>query len=287
MKHTHSIVFLFAFVLIANADLPRLIPREVLFGNPERFSPRLSPDGAQMTYIAPYEGVLNIWIKTVGADDDRPLTRDTGQGIRRHYWAKNGEYVLYLQDFDGDENFHLYRVEVATGEVTDLTPFEGARCRISHITYDYPDEVVLYTNQRNPEVFDYYTLNVVTGEIILLQENPGDILYYDLDWERRPRTYSQPTPDGGEDFYHRWNVEDEWEHIFSWVYEDSSSFSIYFTPDNSGLYLADSTDSNTVRLVELDLETGERKILAEDLTHDIHYGHGTSGFLFDPVTHEL
>jgi len=287
MQRKLTAILLFILVLTTAAGLPRLIPLEVLFGNPYKFAPRLSPDGTQMTYIAPYEGVVNIWIKTVGEDDDRPLTQDTGRGIFRHYWVKNGEYILYIQDFDGDENYHVYRVEVATGEVTDLTPFEGARCQISHITYDYPDEVVLGTNQRNPEVYDYYILNVVTGEMTLLQENPGEVLYYDLDWERRPRAYSRPTPDGGEEFFHRRTTADEWEHIFSWAASDVYKRQIYFTPDNSGLYLADSRDSNTVRLVELNLETGERIVLAEDPNYDIHYGHGTSGFLFDPVTHEL
>jgi dipeptidyl aminopeptidase/acylaminoacyl peptidase len=287
MQRKLTALLLLILAIATIAGLPRLIPREVLFGNPERLSPRLSPDGTRMTYIAPYSGVLNIWIKTVGTDDDRPLTRDAGRGIFRHYWVKNGEYILYLQDFDGDENFHAYRVEVDTGEVTDLTPFEDTRCQITHITYDRPDEVVLFMNRRNPEVFDYYTLNVVTGEITLLQKNPGDVYYYDLDWNMTPRTYSRPTPDGGEDFYHRATAGDDWELIFSWGYEDTSSFSIYFTPDNAGLYLADSADSNTIRLVELDLETGERLVLAEDPSYDIHYGHGNSGFLFDPVTHEL
>jgi dipeptidyl aminopeptidase/acylaminoacyl peptidase len=287
MRRKLVLILLLTLVLAAAAGLPRLIPRDVLFGNPERFSPRLSPDGTQMTYIAPFEGVLNVWIKTVGADDDRPLTRDAGRGISSHYWAKDGEYVLYLQDFDGDENFHVYRVSVADGGVTDLTPFEGVRCQISQITYDRPDVLVLSMNRRNPEVFDYYTLNVVTGEIVLLQENPGDVLYYDLDWNLRPRAYSHPTPEGGEDFYVRRTPDSDWERIFTWEYGDTDSFSISLTPDNAGLYLADSRDSNTLRLVKLDLATGETTVLAEDPEYDIHYGHGNSSFLFDPMSHEM
>ncbi|HDR06016.1 MAG TPA: S9 family peptidase, partial [Candidatus Coatesbacteria bacterium] len=204
-----------------------------------------------------------------------------------HYWAGNGEYVLYLQDADGDENYRLYRVELSTGEVRDLTPFEGVRCGISHLTHDRPDELVLYMNRRNPEVFDCYVLNLVTGEISLIQENPGDVLYYDLDWNMQVRAYSKPTPDGGEEFFVRREPGGEWERLFAWDYEDSSSFSLSFTPGGGGLYLADSRGSNTLRLVLLDLATGETTVLAEDPDYDIHFGHGLSSFAFHPTSHEL
>ena len=93
-------------------DNPTVIPREVLFGNPERASPRLSPDGRRMGYLAPDEGVLNVWVRTVDSDDGRAITHDRKRGIRVYFWAQDNRHVLYLQDSDGDENWHLYAVDL-------------------------------------------------------------------------------------------------------------------------------------------------------------------------------
>ena len=223
-----TVLLLLLVVLAAQAELPRLIPLETLFGQPNRFSPRLSPDGTQMTYIAPHEGVLNIWLKTIGEEDDHPVTFDKGQGIYRHYWVKNGDYLLYTQDSDGDENHHIFRVELATGEVTDLTPFPGVKCGISDPEFDYPDSVILSTNQNNPEIFDYYILNIVSGEITMLAENPGNAAYFDLTHEREPLAMGTFNEEGGTDLFVRKSVEDEWEQLLSWGFDDSNSFSLAF-----------------------------------------------------------
>ncbi len=277
-----AILIILALVLPATAMLPRLIPLEVLMGNPSKISPRLSPDGEQMTYVAPYEGVLNIWIKTVGEDDDRPLTTDDGRGIFRYYWAKNGEYVLYLQDKDGDENHHLYAVDVETGEVRDLTPYEDVKCYIAYPEYDHPDEVVLYMNDRDPSVFDIYRLNLYTGERGLIIENPGDIYGYDLDDQWVPRAYMKPGPDGGTELWYRESAGDEWEKHITWGFDDSVSTTIAFTPDGDELYMLDSRDTDTARLVAYDPATGEIEVLAENPDYDIG-----GQFEFDPVTEEL
>ena len=104
------------------AEAP-LIPREVLFGNPDKFTATLAPRGGHMTYIAPLDGVLNIWLRTPG-EEDRPLTRDTGRGVHFHYWCYDGVHVLYQQDRDGDENYLLYAVNIEDGTARCLTPPE-------------------------------------------------------------------------------------------------------------------------------------------------------------------
>ena len=96
-----------------------LIPRSVLFGNPVKTSPRLSPDGKRIAYLAPDEDVLNIWVRTVGRDDDRVVTRDRTTGIRTYFWAENNETILYAQDKDGDENYHLFAVDPETAQSRD------------------------------------------------------------------------------------------------------------------------------------------------------------------------
>src|SRR5512136_54461 len=105
-----------------------LIPRQVLFGNPDRASVALSPNGAHIAYLAPREGVLNVW---VAPREDlaaaHPVTRDTGRGIRFYGWAYTNRHILYIQDKNGDENWRLYSVDLTTDEVKDLTPFEGTQ----------------------------------------------------------------------------------------------------------------------------------------------------------------
>ena len=102
------------------SDPSTLIPRSVLFGNPERTSPSLSPDGSKLAWIAPEEGVLNVWVRTIGGDDERVVTHDRTTGIRMYFWSEDSLRILYLQDRDGDENYHLYAVDLTSGESRDL-----------------------------------------------------------------------------------------------------------------------------------------------------------------------
>ena len=85
-----------------------LIPREVLFGNPERADPQISPDGTQLGYLAPVDGVLNVWIRTLGKTDDRAVTADKHRGIRNFLWQYDNQHILYTQDLGGDENWRLH-----------------------------------------------------------------------------------------------------------------------------------------------------------------------------------
>src|SRR5262245_52288816 len=112
------------------ADLPPLIPRSVLFGNPDKASPQISCDGKRLAYLAPDEGVLNVWVRTIGQSDDQAVTKDRKRGIRRYFWAPNNEQIIYLQDKAGDENWLVYAVDLKTKEEKNLTPYENVRAEI-------------------------------------------------------------------------------------------------------------------------------------------------------------
>jgi Tol biopolymer transport system component len=102
-----------------------LIPRKLLFGNPDKTQARISPDGAKLRYIAPVNGVLNVWVGPVeNPEAAKPVTNDTNRGIRFHQWAYTSKHILYIQDKGGDENWRIYGVKLETGEVTDYTPIE-------------------------------------------------------------------------------------------------------------------------------------------------------------------
>ena len=108
----------------------KLIPREVVFGNPEKAAPKLSPDGAQISYLAPVNDVLNVWVGTIGEEDVRPVTKDTLRGIRRFFWAGDSKHIMYLQDDGGNEDWLLYSVDIETEVTKCLTPFEGVQIQI-------------------------------------------------------------------------------------------------------------------------------------------------------------
>ena len=123
---------------------PELNPRKVLFGNPERTSVRLSHDGARISYLAPVDGVMNVWIAPVrGVEEARPVTEDKGSGMSIHFWTYNPSYVIYLQDREGDENWHVYAVNVETGESRDLTLYDGVQAIPKECSPKFPDEALI------------------------------------------------------------------------------------------------------------------------------------------------
>src|SRR5260370_24697860 len=157
------------------ADPVPLIRRSVLFGNPEKLSPKVSPDGKMLAYIAPDHGVRNIWIRTIGASDDRAVTSERIRPIPEYYWLPDSRSLVYLQDSGGNENFHLYRTDVISKETKDLTPFDKVRSSVVAIDPQHPVQMLLAMNKPNPELFDVYRYSLKTGAMDLDTENPGDV----------------------------------------------------------------------------------------------------------------
>ena len=172
----------------------QLIPRSVLFGNPERSSPQISPDGAMLAYLAPDQGVLNIWVRTLGKTDDRVITNDRKRGIRNLYWQYDSKNILYAQDQNGDENWRVYQTNIATRETRDLTPFEKVRADIIGLEPAHPETALLQLNKRDPKLFDIYRVNLQTGELTLDTENPGDVSGYQPDHDLQVRAAQVTTP---------------------------------------------------------------------------------------------
>jgi dipeptidyl aminopeptidase/acylaminoacyl peptidase len=263
-----------------------LIPREVLFGNPERTLPRLSPGGERLAYIAPVDGVLNVWVGRVGPDAGgdgfEPVTRDTDRGIRQYFWAEDGTHLVYLQDKGGDENWRLYAVNPDTKEIRDLTPFENVQARPLEKDKRFPDELLVGLNRRDPQVHDVYRLNLATRDLELVAENPGNVAGWVADAQMRVRGALSAYPDGGFGLMVRKSEEDDWSELFRWGPEDSlNSGPVGFSEDGAQMFLKDSREANTARLVRLDLSTQEGEILAEDPEYDV------SDVLVHPDTREV
>jgi dipeptidyl aminopeptidase/acylaminoacyl peptidase len=245
-----------------------LIPRRALFGNPDRASVRISPDGTHLAWLAPLDGVLNVWVAPrQDPDAARPVTRDTGRGIRSYLWAYTGGDLLYVQDKNGDENWRLYAVALQADAVRDLTPIEGVQTRLIGVSPKYPTEVIVGLNQRNPQWHDIYRLNLVTGErTLLLQHDRFTEVAVDDDYHLRHA--SQMTADGGMDIYVP--AGDDWQLWDTIPAEDMLTTSpVGFDKTNRLLYMQDSRGRDTSALVEINLDTNEKRLLAEDPQADV------------------
>src|SRR5262249_60746589 len=149
-----SLVFVTGLPAQATAHLPPLIPREVLFGNPDRAGPKISPTGKHLAYLRPDDkNVLQVWVRTVGKEDDHPVTEDPKRGIRQYFWAKDGKYLLYLQDTNGDENDHLYATDPDTKKTRELTPFPGVKVAGGDLDEQVPHPQIVGGHNRKKTPF--------------------------------------------------------------------------------------------------------------------------------------
>ncbi len=245
-----------------------IIPRKLLFGNPERASVQLSPDGRHLAYLAPRDGVLNVW---VAPRDDlaaaQPVTRDTGRGIHFYQWAQTNRQILYVQDKGGDENGRIYSVDIATQVVTDLTPFEAVQARPLKVSPLFPDEIVIGLNNRRPEWHDLYRLNLHSGELTLLEQNDQFFDFLIDDHYRLVLAFGS-TLQGGLEIFKPvdgggWAV---WDQIPA---EDTlTTHPIGLDQAGGVLFMRDSRDRDTSAVMALNLVTRERTLLAADSRAD-------------------
>lgn len=249
--------------------LPPLIPRETLFGNPDRTRPQLSPDGKYLAYVAPDEkNVLQVWLRTVGEDDDQQLTADQKRGIRLYVWTYNPNQLIYLQDSDGDENFHLYLVNVQSKLVRDLTPFQGVKAQPIDLDPEFPDQVLVGMNLNDRQKFDVYRINLNNGAVEFETDNPGNIVSWVADAQFQIRAAIAATPDGGSDLLFRETPDQSFELLRHWGPDDEGS-AVTFSEDGKTLYITGSHDANAQRLIALDLASRQETVMAADEQYDI------------------
>jgi dipeptidyl aminopeptidase/acylaminoacyl peptidase len=264
---------------VPTAEQPPIIERSVLFGNPSRFQGRLSPDGAQMSFRAPLNGVMNLWVGDKGDYSSvRAITNDTGRGIPSHFWALDSKHVLYIQDQGGDENWHLYSVDLASGDTVDLSPFEGTQAQMIAQSEKTPGIAIVGMNDRDPKWHDVYRVELASGERTLLAENNGfaSIL---VDNELEVRLATKSTPSGGLEVLSK--SGDSWQPLFEIAFEDVQTTTILgFDQENQGIYMLDSRGRNTSALVHMTLADQSLTTIAESNRMDI------GSVLIDPRTHK-
>lgn len=248
----------------------KLIPKEVIFGNPVKASPEISPDGKLIAYLAPVNNVLNVWVRTIGKEDDRVVTKDTLRGVRFYLWAKDSRHLLYLQDAYGDENWRLYGVDLHTGEVKDFTPFQHIQARILDVNKHFPNELLISMNEENPNAHDVYHLDLVTGKLKLAAKNPGNIADWVADANFKVRAALATKPDAGVELLVREDESSPWRVLAAWTADDNMGVgAVSFSKDGRSIYLRDCRNFNTSRLVKMDLATGKTKSIVEDPDYDV------------------
>jgi dipeptidyl aminopeptidase/acylaminoacyl peptidase len=247
----------------------RLIPRTALFGNPVRAQARLSPDGRYMSFLAPRNGVLNVWLAPFGQlDAAKPITDDKKRGIRQHQWADDGHHILFLQDEGGDENWRVYSVDVESHKQVDLTPLDKVRAEIVGLSHERPDVALIALNDRTPEYHDLYEINIATGERKLVERNDQEFAGYLEDLQLRPRLAVKTLADGGGEIYR--NTGKGWESLLKYGRDDSLTTRpvIVEQGGNSALMLS-SIGRDKAALVRIDLTSGKQTVLGESDKADV------------------
>src|SRR5262245_51395748 len=249
-------------------ELPPLIPRETFTHAERRERPSLSPDGTWIAILAPVDGVANIRVRAVDGSNDRALTTEKIR-VATYWWQSDGEHLLYSRDQAGDENWHLFQVNVKTGLTRDLTPFAGRRALVAGLSWNVPDAVLVNLNLRGPNTYDIYRIDLKTGVLTLEMENPEGVVGWDVDRQLHIRAIDVRTADGSRDVRVRDEVGKPWRTVEHWGPDDHLRCSIVgFSTDGKSLYLLSSRESNTLRLVQLNLADGARRVLAEDSKYD-------------------
>ena len=269
--------------LPANADGPEsvaLIPRDVLFGNADRTGVQLSPDGTRISWIAPVEGVLNVWVAPVGdLAAAKPVTADADRGIRQYFWMPSGTHLVYLQDRGGDENWRAYSVNLDSGAEIDLTPIAGVAAQVVHVSRDVPGTIAIGLNDRDPQYHDVHLVDAASGERTLLFKNEK-FAEVTLDDSMKVRLVSEMMPDGSIAYS---TVEGSTFKPFQTIpFEDSMS-SRYLGLDRKGsnLFAVDSRGRDRSALTVTDLGTGKTTVIFEGGKADV------AGALTDPITSEI
>ena len=249
---------------------PPIIPLEDFFKNPERSGYALSPNGAYLAYLAPYENRKNIFVQKVGSGEPQRITNVTDRDLSGYFWASD-DRLVYVRDFGGDENFHLFSVTLDGKDEKDLTPFDNVRAQIIDDLEDDADHMIVGLNKRNPQVFDPYRLNINTGELTLLAENPGNISSWMTDHAGKLRIASA-TDDVNTSLLYRDTEEEDFKVIMTTSFKETVEPMFFDFDNGTTVYAASNKGRDKVAIVKMDVSTGEElETIYEHADVDVSY----------------
>ena len=266
-----SLLLVLGAAAAARAQPAPRIPLKDFFDNPKISSAAISPDGRQLAFLAPEGKRMNVWVGDVARslDSARAITHDTQRGIMHFAWTRDSRYVLFEQDREGDENFHLFRADPlhADAKAVDLTPVAGARAEVIDLPRGRPGEAIVAINGRDKRYFDAYRLDLETGELQLIEENPGDVDAWHVDSHGDIRACTAQVGTKTE-IRARDSASGSFRTLAT--YTDEESPNVHgFSADGTYLYFSSARDANAERLVKLDLKTGKETLMDADPDYDL------------------
>lgn len=237
-----------------DVEVPQ-IPLKDFFKNPEKSGYSISPDGKHFAFMAPVEQRMNVFVQKIGEDEAKQLTSETDRDIAGFFW-KGGDRILYMKDNGGDENFALYGTRIDSGDVMAYTKFDGVQTRVIDPLRDDPAHMIVGLNKRIPQIFDAYRLNVETGELVMIAENPGAISGWMTDHEGNLRIATL-TDGVNASILYRATEEDPWDTVITTNFKESFSPQFFDFNNNSVVYGTSNIGRDKSALVKFDMETGK------------------------------
>src|SRR5438270_1238721 len=292
-KRAFSLLILLMVPASSFAQEPPLVPRKVFDAPAEHDLLTVSPDGKAIAYTAPSpEGVANVWVEDLATHKKRMVTRAGHRGIGEYKWAYDNNHLLYQSDENGNEDYHLYSVDLTSGAIRDLTPFLGIRSEQILLAPARPGEVLVSMNLRDSKVFDVYRVNLQTGATVMDAQNPGDVIGWTADANLVIRAATAFNDNLETVVRVRDNGKAPWRDLLKIPFEQApflgqvngGNIIVGFSQDGKKLVVGSSKGSPTNRLVELDALTGkELRVLASDPKADLWQNFATSFVLLrDP-----
>ncbi len=261
-----AILILITFTTFAQTEAP-LIPMKDFFRNPEKRSFQISPDGEYLAWMQPWKTRMNVHIQKIGEDEIVRVTNATERDLAGYFW-KGDNRIVYFQDSKGDENYRLYAVNKDGSNPKDLTPFEKVRVGIVDPLEEIPDQMLIQLNKRDARIFDVYRINVDTGEMEMVAENPGNITGWMTDHDGKLRIAT--TTDGvNTGILYRESEADEFKELVTTNFKETLQ-PLFFTFDNKNLYMASNIGRDKTAIVEYDIaKKKEAKVLYEHPEVDV------------------
>ena len=235
--------------------IAKQIPLEDFFKNPEKSSYQISPNGSYYSYMAPYKNRMNIFIQKIGDYSATQLTFEEKRDISGYFWPNN-EQLVFLKDDAGDENFHLFGVDIDGSNPISFTDFDGVRAQIIDDLPDQKDFIIIGLNKRNKQVFDPYRLNLKSGKISILAENPGNIQGWMFDHEGKLRIATAIVDGVNTSLLYRDSEQEEFKTIVTTNFKEGFSPQ-FFTFDNKNIIGTSNLGRDKSVVVEFDPSTGK------------------------------
>ncbi len=266
------LLFVSTSLVHAQEQKPPVIPLKEFFDNPKISSAHISPDGKRFAFLAPDNGQLNVWVCDSDADFStaKVVTHDKTRGIFDFFWTYDNRYIIYMQDQGGNENYHLYRVDPSKPDepATDLTPYKGIQAGLIDLPEDRPNDALVQLNIQDKRYFDVYHLDIAAGKLTLVEKNPGDVDSWYVDTKGVVRANIAQIAGGKTELRVRDTGEGPFRTLATYTDEESAGIA-GFTEDGASIYVTDARDSNTTRLMSVDLKTAKETLIAGDPDYDV------------------